>query len=593
MDFLHINKLFATDYFAIPDYQRDYEWSGAQNVTLIDDIFSLLDKDVNHFIGAIVTVPFEESNATSKTIKLEEYQIDQNNVHHVVDGQQRLTSLSVLICALKKCIEEDLNLLPQKKKNYSIQLEQMLFGNDFNENSQRAPHLILNGNTGRCYNNEILKNSEATFNKCYKGAKRLLAAYDLFQKSIVEEKNKYVEENTSTAEVFYKALIDVLVKKIIFVEIRCDGSSNAFQVFDSLNGKGLDLTAADRIKNIMLSWSTDSSKAQKWDSFVAEVGDDYLVNFFVALFFYEKAKRISKNKLPDEFKNQYYNDAKGGFDAFYEKLKNFGQCYGAIRKHNTGSVEFDEALMDFECLGSDQVYVIIFAACVGYHIDISHPSKDFKEFLKKLTRAIVRMQICDKSMNRLDFLFSNCINWMKNDKKDLSYINEQIDLFVNKYITDEQFKNCFVNFSTSNNKLSEFYLRHIENKMREEVGERTPVSRGLTVEHIIPQTLSNLADWYGSVSIPDSILDDSKDLLIERLGNMALLYGDDNASASNNNYAAKINVYKNGKLGQNQGNPVGTFKMIENLIKKFPATFNDSEVNQRSEDFANYALRIW
>lgn len=593
MDFLHINKLFATDYFAIPDYQRDYEWSGAQNVTLIDDIFSLLDKNDNHFIGAIVTVPFEESNATNKTIRLEDYQIDQNNVHHVVDGQQRLTSLSILICALKKCIEEDLNLSTQKKKNYSKQLDQMLFGNDFNSDSLPAPHLILNGNTGRCYNNGILNNSNVAFNKRYKGANRLLNAYDLFQKSICEEKIKYLDEKSSTAELFYKALIDVLTKKITLVEIRCDGSSNAFQVFDSLNGKGLDLTAADRIKNIMLSWSSDCSKAQKWDSFVAEVGDDYLVNFFVALFFYEKAKRISKNKLPDEFKNQYYNEAKSNFDIFYEKLKKYGQCYGAIRKHNTGSEEFDEALKDFECLGTEQVYVIIFATCIGYNIDMSHPSKDFKVFLKNLTRAIVRMQICDKSMNRLDFLFSNCINWKKNDQKDLSFINDQIDIFVDKYITDEQFKNCFINFSTSDSKLSEFYLRHIENKMREEVGERTPVVRGLTVEHIIPQTLSSLEDWYGNVLIPPSILDDSKDLLIERIGNKALLYGDDNASASNNNYLAKINIYKNGKLGQNQGNPVGTFKMIENLIKKFPTTFNDSEVNQRSEDFANYALRIW
>ena len=593
MEFLKINKLFSTDYYAVPDYQRDYEWTGAQNTTLIDDIFSMIDDNGTHFIGAIVTVPYEEINASNKSVKIQDYGIDSTSVRHIVDGQQRLTSLSVFICALKKCITDDLDLNDSRKSNLKSQLDAMLLGNDFNDESQKAPHLILNGNTGRCYNKAILQNSDLPFDARYKGANKLLSAFDLFVKTINDKKNEYFDGHAgATADGFYKAILEVLTKKITLVEIRCDGSSNAFQVFDSLNGKGLDLTAADRIKNIMMSWSDSNSKAQKWDALVSEVGDDHLVSFFVSLFFYEKAKRISRNKLPDEFKNRYQAEAKSDYDGFYSKLKGFGSIYGKLRKHNTPNAKLNDALNDFESLGIEQIYVMLFSACVGYNIDLANPSDEFKNFVNELTKIIVRMQICDKSMNRLDIFFANCITEMKNHAPLTKLINNEKD-YVSKAITNDQFKECFSRFSTSDSKVSEFYLRHIENKMREDSGDRTPVTRGLTVEHIIPQGLSDLKEWYGENPIPEEIREDSKDLLIERLGNKALLYGDDNSSASNNNYSKKINVYENGKLGQNQGTPKATFKMINSLLEKYPDKFNHEEVDKRSETLADYALRIW
>jgi len=91
MDFLKIGKIFAQDYYAVPDYQRDYEWTAAQNSTLLDDIFDLVIDPApsNHFFGAIVTIPYESSNGTNQSIILEEYSISKDNVKHVVDGQQK------------------------------------------------------------------------------------------------------------------------------------------------------------------------------------------------------------------------------------------------------------------------------------------------------------------------------------------------------------------------------------------------------------------------------------------------------------------------------------------------------------------------
>lgn len=123
--------------------------------------------------------------------------------------------------------------------------------------------------------------------KVLKGAKRLLAAYTLFKTELLNGLLEFVNEGfCQTSEEYYSKIITTLTNKITFVEIECDASSDAFQVFDSLNGKGLDLTAADRIKNIFMSWSPHGKGAQKWDALVSDIGEDYLANFFVSLFFY-------------------------------------------------------------------------------------------------------------------------------------------------------------------------------------------------------------------------------------------------------------------------------------------------------------------
>lgn len=99
--------------------------------------------------------------------------------------------------------------------------------------------------------------------------------------------------------------------------------------------------------------------------------------------------------------------------------------------------------------------------------------------------------------------------------------------------------------------------------------------------------------WYGDEQIPDEILADFKNGVIERIDNKMLLYGDDNSSASNNNYNAKKNVYMNGKRGQNQGTPIGTFILTKELINKYPEKFNHTEVDKRAKSLSDLAILIW
>ena len=596
MDFLKIGKIFAQDYYAVPDYQRDYEWTNAQISTLIDDVFDIIKNGgkENHFFGAIVTIPFESNDGINMSIDIKEYGIDESSVKHIVDGQQRLTTFSVFIAALHDMILDDENTSLVFKKNYAEkQLEGIVLGNNYSSNSVPAPRLILNGNTGRCFNNGILKNSDVPYNKVFKGAKRLLNAYKIFVNEIGSKKTQYINDGLiKDSETFYSKVIEAITNRIVFVEIECDASADAFQVFDSLNGKGLDLTAADRIKNIFMSWSPSGKGIQKWDSFVNDVGEEYLASFFIAKFFYIEEKRIPKNKLPDTFK-KFRADALNDFDYFYnESLKKEGDIYGKLRSANTSNKKVNAILKDFQSLKMDQVYVLLFAV-VNRYGEMILDTDDYVNFASRLQCLMVRMQVCEKSTNRIDTLFANCINSMKPNGSALSLIIKKIDDEIKASVDDQQFKESFARFSPNDSKVGEFYLRHIENYKRKENKNRNSVDIGLTVEHIIPQNLNDLSVWYGALTVPEEIKSDFKDSVVENIGNKALLYEDDNSAAGNRDYNYKLGKYKDGKNQQTQGTPYNTFYLIKEVVDEYPDRFNHDEVFERAKKLADIAVKIW
>ncbi len=597
--FKNISDIFASHYYSVPDYQREYEWSISENSTLLLDTFSLLENsntNIKHFLGAIVTIPYEESNGVSKSFDFAEYTIPEDEVWHLVDGQQRLTSLSVLISAFRKMLIEDTSVNENMKNNIKDILDGLLLGGKFRSSDyKKAPRLILNGNTGKCYNNDILNIRDDSVNHALRGAKRIIAARTYYEKSLKAKKNELIQNQFfDSSNDFYSHYTDILTRKIMLVEIQCDASSDAFQVFDSLNGKGLDLTAADRIKNIMLSWAKSTDKAvQKWDSIVATVSESFLASFFVALFFFAKNERISKNKLPEVFRNEYAVSASNNFTNFYLELHKCATIYGQLRQAKTGEKSIDEKLLDFQQLGMDQVFVLLYAVAYTGKDSNVFKTNDFKNMIDSLTSLVVRMQICDMSMNTLDRLFKKCINILKDPLKSM---NDVTNLLIEekKSIADSVFEEKFASFSTTDNKLSEFYLRHIEEYLQKKKNNsRFSVPRNLTVEHIIPQTLNSLDEWYGNIPIPDNIEVDFTMEYVQNIGNKALLYGDDNTSAGNNNYKSKLTVYKTGKRGQGNGTPVGTFVLIANLVEKYKNQFIHNDIQTRAKELAGYAKEIW
>lgn len=592
MEFLKLPKLFAATLYAVPDYQRDYEWTNAQNTTLLDDVFALRNStEKAHFFGAIVTVPYEESNGSSKSIIFKEYKIsDVSNIKHVVDGQQRLTSFSILAKAINDLIEKDFKEDASFVNAQRRKLEQIYYSNYY-KGDYPAPVLILNGNTGYCYNSEILKATHQSCGKNFKGAKRLLAAYKFFINEIPKKCKMDCGDDFSRQQDFYSELVETLLNKVTIVEINCDASADAFQVFDSLNGKGLDLTAADRIKNILMSWAPESTRNQIWDNFTQKIGEDYLAGFFVSVFFYESNRRVSKNRLPEEFKTVYNAKQKNNFDSFIQDLYAHGEIYGMLRSCSTNNRELNLILANLKELKMEQIYVMLMAAIQCYGVDVIS-GKDYVTFVKTLTKLVVRMQVCEKNMNRLDSYFTEWINRMKKNKETLKDISKRIMSDAKTIVPDDSFKQSFVHFAPADNKISEYYLIQIEEYLRRAEGNRNPVGKGVSVEHIIPRAYA-LERWYKNESVSDEIKEIFRTEVIESIGNKAVIYGDDNSAANNFDYETKLKIYHEGKKDQDLGSPYETFALIKELVDDYPEKFTHKEVESRAKKMAEIAVKIW
>ena len=267
--------------------------------------------------------------------------------------------------------------------------------------------------------------------------------------------------------------------------------------------------------------------------------------------------------------------------------------YGSLRNGNTGNPDLDDILQDFISLEFEQVFVLLFAAG-KYYGKNSLVTDDYKNLVNKLFSLIIRMQVCDKSTNSLDVLFSRCIENMTTKNVPLTDITEILQVEINTNVNDTIFRNAFAMFAPSSNKISEVYCRYIENKFRSDNGNRIKLERGLSLEHIIPQTV-DFNDWYGPNidNIPDDIYNDFKNLVIESIGNKMLLFGDDNSSANNNDYSKKLNVYNNGKRGSGGKTPIATFETTRDLVKRYPNKFDHDDVFERANYLADMAINIW
>lgn len=145
MDFLLFEELFTARYYAVPDYQRDYEWTNAQTATMLDDIFQILENNPsqNHFFGALVTIPFDKDNATSMALDYKNYNIPEKSIKHIVDGQQRLTTFSLLILTILNILNNDQQNLDPISTNIQ-RLRCILYGNHYINLPQSAHYLHPN-----------------------------------------------------------------------------------------------------------------------------------------------------------------------------------------------------------------------------------------------------------------------------------------------------------------------------------------------------------------------------------------------------------------------------------------------------------------
>lgn len=583
---LTIAQLFATnnEQFIVPSYQRRYAWGYNQVAALFDDINMLKDGD-GHLFGMILLHTHTHVGGLNKP--------------ELVDGQQRLTTLTILLKALQKSFEEIGN---RDRKN---EIEKMLGCSGYDE--VKLPKLLL----GELDNEDLvhlLKNDE---NYEYTNRK-IIDAYEYFLKWLEDLTKEELNR-------FYFKLTNVAV----LIRLDVGMAQDAYKLFETINNRGLKLSPTDIIKNFLLghaakiSPETLEETKELWSRIIINLdgidSDDFFRQFMCALI----QRKITKTTLVYEFKNYYFKhidkaDMLGEFEyyvdepyedeseeeiifeannesaeeietskktitEFLSELKNLSKVYRKIALEEFEEVKINRHVSYLNRILSKPTYIFL----------MHFLQRDFSinlkvEVLKMLEAFMLRRHICEMRTSEHDDIFSKMIPVLEMENI-VTEIKEHLEEF---FPEDDDFYISFPKhkFKGKLADRAKYVLEKIEYFENGDTGELL-VSSGSEVEleHIIPQTINTkrakneFGDWEEYLGERSSV---KHKKFVDLIGNMTLLADRLNIQASNNPFAKKKESYRNSSLS-----------ITKILGEKSDFKFDDIE--KRGENLAEKAVEIW
>ena len=530
----------------IPIYQRAYNWEEKQCKQLWGDIIKAGENSnvLGHFIGPIVYV--EEGL----------YHVSTLPKLLVIDGQQRLTTLSLLIAALS-------NHLKEKQKQIQLfssdKLEKYYLFND-NEDGEGKYKLILN------------KSDKTTLFK-------ILDRSELSEEDSVRLKENYEFFKNEIANVDLNIILNG-ISKLIIIDISLDKEKDKPQlIFESLNSTGLELNKADLIRNYILMGLEKQKQDEIYEKYWSEIekrfGRDNLVLFdkYIKDYLTIKVNKIPKIKEIYSVFKEYavqFND----IDRFVEEISDFSKYYVNITSGKEPDVDLRKVFIDINELKVDVLYPFILAVYRDYATEKINKST-LLDILLLIESYIFRRSVCGIPSQSLNKLFSTLYAQIDQD----NYVESIKAIIIlqdsyGKCPTDDEFKREFLIRNAYNFGNRSYLLRKLENYDRKE-----PIDvASYTTEHILPQNQNLSEDWKKQLG---TNWKEIQKRYLHVIGNLTL-------TGYNSELSDKSFEVKRDMRGGFKDSPLYLNKELAKLD-----TWNEQSIKQRTEKIADIAINIW
>ncbi len=545
--------------FVIPIYQRNYSWTAEQCRQLWTDLLRAgRDAKVTaHFIGSIVYVERALSSVTSQEALL------------VIDGQQRLTTSSLLIAALAKHFEtqgiaELLEAFSAKKlRNY------YLLNPD--EDGERHFKLILS-ETDKETLLAILQHVPMPAET----SSRITENYKLFQELITQHQGEL-------------EAICQGIAKLVIVDVSLDRSQDNPQlIFESMNSTGLELSQADLIRNYILmglepKLQTELYKAY-WRPMEKAFGQAaYVVHFDAFMRHYLTAKTgeiPNVREVYTAFKT-FARSFKGDTKGLVADIHAYATYYCAMALDAEKDTALKQAFHDLRELKVDVAYP--FLLDVYHDYSQGRLSRDEVLSIVRLVESYVfRRAICAIPTNSLNKTFAGLSRTLKKDR----YLESVQAAFLllpsyRRFPSDEEFQREAKARDLYNFRSRGYWLRRLENHGRK---ERVMVE-DYTIEHILPQNKDLSKEWQAELGPEWQRIQQT---WLHTLGNLTL-------TGYNSEYSDHPFVYKRDQVADKDGNPVGFAHspLKLNLGLGNVAVWDEAAINTRADRLAGEAAKVW
>ncbi len=456
--------------FIIPVYQRAYSWKKQNCELLFKDLMDVYEKDYpTHFFGGIVYISNEVAG-------FHEYII--------IDGQQRMTTISVLLIAIRNYITdkqiEVAGVNPDKITRAYLKDE---YASD--ENKLKLKLIEGDSKVYQC----LVDNKTPEDTSC------LYENYKYFYKEI---------SDLSTEKI--KGLYDSILKlQIVNISLYPNIGDDPQLIFESLNSTGVSLDEADKIRNyVLMNMGAEEQEKiykQYWEVLEIIVTRTDLNKFIRYYLATKNAELANENKLYFEFK--LYKKKRGETtESLLKDMLQYAQWYKMIKQPNSCNKNFAPLLVNLNKLEVNSSIPLIFTLFQAYK-DVLLDEEELAKSFTLIESYIIRCIICGLPTNQFNKVFSDITRYLKNNKNNkLTYYNTFVYYLLNRtgksrFPNDYEFRDKFLTYELYNAKSSikKYIFERLENyNTKEKIAVEEQIEQGiLTIEHIMPQKLNN--DW--------------------------------------------------------------------------------------------------
>ena len=501
-DFIGTNKVL----FRIPVYQRNYDWSESNCNRLLDDIYGIMQSGDKHFLGTIVFVA-----AKSGGFALQEYII--------IDGQQRLTTLMLILKALSVIAES------VGDDCYHEIEEQYLHNKYCDEEFKVKLKPIKSGN------NQFLLLLEDKIDEMDEDTH----IYHNFM-LCKERFERWAEKSINPSHV-----LDALTKLEIVEIVLTKGEDDPQVIFESINSTGLELSNADLIRNYLLMNADDQEKLYEnyWLYIEKTLRNkmDYsnLDAFFMQYIVYKTSKPVNSRQLYNSFV-KLFKDSGYSQENILKELRYYAEIFGAfVYGSDRYSDRINKLLYRLRVLNQTTCYPFLLHVFDDYHQGVI-TEETVEKILQFILAYLLRRMVCGVPSNTLRGLFTYLYNRIfkvaSNKQKYYETLNKFLFTVSSKDVIPSaaEFERALQKANIyGNNALCRFLLLDIENGDGKEILQ----AENLTIEHIMPQTLS--ADW-------SHIRPEEHEEYLHTLGNLSVTGY--NSELSNKSFAEKRDIIR-------------------------------------------------
>ena len=541
--------------YSVPQFQRDYSWQQEQWEELWDDLIAAETSKQDHYMGALVL------------------QVREDKEFLIVDGQQRLATLSILILACRAFLRRKQHGTREahESEERAKLLETSYIGSTDAVSLRVVSKVTLNRTDNSFYQLNLVNAKPPVSERALNDSEKLMwRAFKFFSACISE---KFAEDFSGISCAQF--VQEVVARRLIFISVRVEDQLSAYTVFETLNARGLELTETDLLKNYLLSLASGLSESQQ----------EHMLMLWQRI-----SNTVGLSRFPEFLRHhmnarQAFIRQKDLFKTIKRDVQGLEQVYLLLEQLEVDSVWY-EAVLDhqnpfwLDYPGSKEYVRILNLFRVTQFIPLLLAAKgrfNSQEDVVKVLRycAVISFRfngISRRSTHALESAYNRAALAIHTGQ--LRNIEAILPLLKEIYIQDQDFTDDFATLRMENSGSTGKRLRYILCQIEKQKagGDISDEITEATLEHILPQTYAE--PWEASFS------PEQHERFVTRLGNYTLLERKLNKEAGDKPFREKQKIYER-----------SNYLLSRSLLEC--GDWNPETIEIRQRQLAKLAKGIW